>query len=263
MRAHQYLSPWSSQQNRVPDDLLFYLLNLGVLGEWLWGCLHCTYLCLRLFRRAELADMSCVVTQETVPLVHVLLSVYLHQLSHSPVCRPFFCRVLPFAVASHLACQGTCHATCSVFVATGGGNLLLVPRLLIAVLVVPMGLVVDPFPLALLIHKEDALLPVRVGSQDTNTDVGNEGGIACRDPRSYSMNHGTSFTLVILLPCQLGLLFQLLEVLSGRVVAHAQLIHLLLMDFFDGGVKKGGHHIFIPGPDGSIVRWVVVRWSQD
>ncbi len=101
-----------------------------------------------------------------------------------------------------------------------------------------MGLVIDQFPLAFLVHEEDVLLPVVVGSRNTDPNVGNEGGVACRDPHSDGVDHGALFLLLILSPRQLGFLFQLLKVDSGRVAAHAHLVHFPLVDFFDSGVAE-------------------------
>ncbi len=127
-KSHQFLSSWLSWANRNPDDLPFYLLNLGILGEWFGSHLYCMYLCLLLVWAIP-AKMPLLVTLETSPFVPLLLlhCVDLHWLSCSSIRYPSSHRVVPFIIASYFAHQGTCRTTCSVLIATGGGNLFLVP----------------------------------------------------------------------------------------------------------------------------------------
>ncbi len=176
------------------NDLLFYLLDLGVLGEWHFGCLHCTYL-LPLVQAIS-TQMPLLVASETVPFAALLLllRVDLHGLSLATVCRslpghPSSPQVTASALTSRFACRGTCHATCSVFVTTGGGKLLLVPRLLVVACLDVVCLVVGVIALPFLIHDKDMLLPLVVIGGNPNSDIGDDGGITRRNPPLYGGDH--------------------------------------------------------------------------
>ncbi len=87
--AHQYISPWSLQQNRVLDDLLFYCLDLSVLAEWFrWNRLDSTY---RYFLGGAIStQMPPLVALEATPFIALLLlllvpRVYVHGLSRPSI----------------------------------------------------------------------------------------------------------------------------------------------------------------------------------
>ncbi len=65
------------------------------------------------------------------------------------------------------------------------------------------------------------------GSSDP--DTGDDGGVRPGYSLSYSGNHHSSAVGVIVPPCQLGLVLQLLEEDGGGIAAHLHLLHLLLM----------------------------------
>ncbi len=132
-------------------------------------------------------------------LVGIPPCINVHWLPLSSVCCPSASQVSVFVVGRCLACRGTCCATCSVLVATGGGNLLEVPRHLL--LVVPLfdavGLVVGLLLLAFFVHEKDSLLPFQVCAGYVDADVGDDGGISCGDASSYSLDKESSFAFVI------------------------------------------------------------------
>ncbi len=75
--------------------------------------------------------------------------------------------------------RGTCHATCSVLVTTGGGILFLVPLgLFLAALINAMHLVIDEVLLVFLVHSEDVGLPFGVAGRYPHTNVCDEGSVA-------------------------------------------------------------------------------------
>lgn len=72
-----------------------------------------------------------------------------------------------------------------MFLTAGGGNLLLVSLgSSVVARLDAVHLVIDIVALALFVHYQDVFLPLIVGGQNTDSDVGDEGGIACRDPLS-------------------------------------------------------------------------------
>ncbi len=99
-------------------------------------------------------------------------------------------------------------------------------------------LVVCVVALAFFIHDEDALLPLVVGLGDVRPDVGDDGGIACRDPSSDGGNHHSLCVSFVSPSGQLCFSLQLLEVDHRRVCSHLQLPHSSLVHFFDGGVAE-------------------------
>ncbi len=173
----------------MPNDLIFYLLNLGVCREWHFGHLQWTYLlCLRLYQ-AILPNVPLASTYEAQSFLHVLHPVDLHLHICSRWCHPSSARVSALVITHRLTHQGTCRTTCSVFLTAGGGNLLLVPLGLLLVLVTAgldsMGLVVRELLLAFLVHEGNVLLPLHIGSGDCDSDVRDHGGVPRQDASSY------------------------------------------------------------------------------
>lgn len=119
-----------------------------------------------------------------------------------------------------------------MFVTAGGSNLLLVPWPFVVAHFDAMHLVVDVVALMLLVHDQDLFLPLVIGRGDSDPNVGNKGGIACRDPLLDSSDHDS------LLSSQLGFSFELLEVNSVCVFSYLQLLHLFLMDLFNGWILE-------------------------
>ncbi len=189
MRAHQYISPWSSQENRTLDNLIFYLLNLAsVLGRLHFRSRnHCMYLLLLL--RAVCGNVPHLVAHKTSSFAHVLHPIDLHWLSWSSISR---CRPVPgpWFMAWHMGgrfgCRGTCRATYYLVVVGGGIRLLAPSGLLLAALFIPMHLVVDEH-LSLLIHDEDSLLPFQIVARNSEANVGDDGGISRGYPSSDGM----------------------------------------------------------------------------
>ncbi len=107
----------------MPDDLLFYLLDLRALRErFLWGCVYSVYC--HLLLGAILAEVPPLIALEATPFGALLVlllfpGIDVHWLSGARVRGP-----LPLRVATLVA------SVRGLGVGRGGGDLLLAPRLL-------------------------------------------------------------------------------------------------------------------------------------
>ncbi len=101
-----------------------------------------------------------------------------------------------------------------------------------------MCLVVDVLLLTFFVHAKDLILPLLVCTRYANANVGNDVRISQGNSLSHGVDQDPSFGFVVAASCKFCLPLQFVEIYMGGVFAHAHLLHLFLVYFFDGGVME-------------------------
>ncbi len=137
---------------------------------------------------------------------------------------------------------------------------------LVAALLGSVCLVIYQLLLPFFVHAQDLVLPFRVVARDTDTDIGDDGGVSGGDSLVYGTYWCASVGLIRPLIGQLGLPLQLPEVDMHWFIPHAQFSHSLLVDLLNGRVPELFMEQFsefvprgvpISGPPFIVIRWYI------
>lgn len=100
-----------------------------------------------------------------------------------------------------------------------------------------MGLCIDVVLGAFIVHGDDVLFPLRVGTGNSKADVCDSERVGSGNSFADCLDQHPSFTFIVASSRQLGLPFHLTEEQVGRA-CHLDFSHLLLVDKLNGGVAE-------------------------